>query len=59
MKKIIPLLAAILFFGNLHAEEETGDGTGIIPNHYIIVFKDSTFTRPKASSGIQTQSVNP
>nr|VFK34669.1 MAG: Peptidase inhibitor I9 [Candidatus Kentron sp. MB]VFK76824.1 MAG: Peptidase inhibitor I9 [Candidatus Kentron sp. MB] len=58
MKKIITLLAVVFFFGNLHAEGEISDDTVIIPNRYIIVFKDSAFTQPAASSGIQTQSVS-
>ena len=58
MKKIITLLAVVFFFGNLHAEGEISDDTVIIPNRYIIVFKDSAFTQPDASSGRQTQSVS-
>nr|VFK66071.1 MAG: Peptidase inhibitor I9 [Candidatus Kentron sp. UNK]VFK69380.1 MAG: Peptidase inhibitor I9 [Candidatus Kentron sp. UNK] len=57
MKKIIILLAIIFSFGNLHAEGEISDDTVIVPNQYIIVFKDSAFTQPDASSGMQAQSV--
>ena len=61
MKKIIPLLAAVFFFGNLHAAEEISNDTVIIadpiPNRYIVVFKESVFSQPD-TSGIQAQSLD-
>nr|VFK37915.1 MAG: Peptidase inhibitor I9 [Candidatus Kentron sp. SD]VFK42560.1 MAG: Peptidase inhibitor I9 [Candidatus Kentron sp. SD]VFK77846.1 MAG: Peptidase inhibitor I9 [Candidatus Kentron sp. SD] len=60
MKQIITLLATIFFFGNLHAagdiSDKISDDTVIIPNRYIVVFKDSAFSQP-ATSGIQARSL--
>nr|VFK78092.1 MAG: Peptidase inhibitor I9 [Candidatus Kentron sp. SD] len=60
MKRIIVLLLPFMFFGNLHAAGEIGDkisaDTVIIPNRYIVVFKDSAFNQP-ATSGIQARSL--
>ncbi len=61
MKKIIMLLASVLFLANLHAaagdiSDKISEDTVIIPNQYIVVFKDSAFSQP-AASGIQSQSL--
>nr|VFK31221.1 MAG: Peptidase inhibitor I9 [Candidatus Kentron sp. LPFa] len=61
MKRIILLLATALLFGHLHAaagdiSDKISDDTVIIPNRYIVVFKDSAFSQP-ATSGIQAQSL--
>ena len=61
MKKIIMLLASVLFLANLHAaagdiSDKISEDTVIIPNQYIVVFKDSAFSQP-AASDIQSQSL--
>nr|VFK13337.1 MAG: Peptidase inhibitor I9 [Candidatus Kentron sp. LPFa] len=62
MKRIILLLAAALLFGSLHAaagdiSDKISDDTVIIPNRYIVVFKDSAFRQQQGASGTRAQSL--